>query len=158
MSEIAEQALKEFESGNKYYYGHDNTQVDKKKAITHYLNSANLGYAKASFYLSELYENGDGVEANLEESLRWLLESAEAKHPQAQYNLAVHYYNENEIESAYKWFHQAYLNGDATAKKEMISILNDHPELIGNILMKNEELTAKIKKLEKKIKKLQNDD
>ena len=153
-----QEAQQELQLGDIYYYGEEGTKVDKEQAFEHYLNAAKLGSSQAAHYVSDMYEDADGVDKNEEESLKWLTESAQAGYTPAQYDLGVHYYNSDDFQNALTWFYYANLNGDKSAKKEIREILNDHPEIIVSILVQNDELKTKIKKLEKKVKKLDKSD
>ncbi|BCW89358.1 hypothetical protein sos41_25180 [Alphaproteobacteria bacterium SO-S41] len=44
---------------------------------------------RAQFELGSLYENGNGMTANLAEAASWYLKAAERNHPQGQYNIAT---------------------------------------------------------------------
>jgi TPR repeat protein len=154
MTDNNEQSTQELLLGDAFYYGNDNTEIDKEKAFEHYLTSAKLGNMKAAYNVSDMYEDGDGVEKNDEESLKWLIESANKNNTTAQYDLAVHYYNNNELENSLIWFYNAHINGDKKARIEIKDILNDYPELIVGILIQNQELKSKIKKIDKKLNKL----
>lgn len=46
------------------------------KAILHYQKAGELGHAQAQYFLSKLYEIGNGVEKNEETALAWLRQSA----------------------------------------------------------------------------------
>lgn len=46
------------------------------KAVFHYQKAGELGHAQAQYFLSKLYETGNGVEKNDETALSWLRQSA----------------------------------------------------------------------------------
>ena len=62
-----------------------------------------------------MYDNGDGVEINKQEAIKWYQESAKSGIPQAQYDLAVIYYNGDDIEQdigeAIYWFKKSAEQG-----------------------------------------------
>jgi TPR repeat protein len=80
---------------------------------------ASSGEANAQFQLSLLYAFGQGVKADVKESLYWLRQAATQGHVLAQSNLGVAFNRgrgvpQNEIK-AYAWFTMAASAGDAVA-------------------------------------------
>lgn len=103
------------------------------------------GGADASYVLSVMYYNGQGVEADKRESLKWLRKSADLGLERAQYNLAMVYDKgelaPKDLSEAAKWYRKAaekgnvqsqfniglmYTNGEGVAKdkKEALKWLN----------------------------------
>jgi len=58
------------EEGTKYLVG-DNVEVDKLKALEIFKNASENGSFMASYNIACMYYFGDGVEKNLEESLKY---------------------------------------------------------------------------------------
>jgi TPR repeat protein len=80
---------------------------------------ASAGDANAQFQLSLLYAAGQGVKADVRESLYWLRQAATQGHVLAQSNLGVAFNRgrgvaQNEMK-AYAWFTMAASAGDAVA-------------------------------------------
>lgn len=103
------------------------------------------GGADASYVLSVMYYNGQGVEASKSESIKWLRKSADLGMERAQYNLAMVYDKgelaPKDLTEAAKWYRKAaekgnaqsqfnlglmYTNGEGVAKdkKEALKWLN----------------------------------
>lgn len=61
--------------------------VYKARKLETLLESANKGDSKAQFELSIRFQNGDGVDSNREEALKWLRAAANSGHREAQYRL-----------------------------------------------------------------------
>lgn len=74
--------------------------------------AANLGYAPAQFYLSKLYENGEGgLRKNDAEARRWTERAAQGGDPKAMHNLGLAYFHgtggPTNKTSAAQWFRRA---------------------------------------------------
>ena len=58
-----------------------------------------------------MYQNGEGVEKNLQAAFKWYHKAAEQRHAKAQNNLASMYVLEEEVEKnlkeAHYWYHKA---------------------------------------------------
>ncbi|MFC5460383.1 TonB family protein [Massilia niabensis] len=65
------------------------TDADRGKALIVLRSAAELGHAHAQFDLGRRHEIGDGVEANLDEALRWYRKSAEQGDPLAKQRLTL---------------------------------------------------------------------
>lgn len=82
--------------------------------------AAEQGSAAAQFNLGVLYENGDGVERDLAEALRWYRKAAEQNDADAQFNLGVCYFNgkgvERDEKEAVAWYRKAAEQGFAPAQ------------------------------------------
>ena len=70
----------------KYYYGKGNFDV----AFEYFTKAAALGNMAAHFYLSLMYQQGNGVEVDLKKEIYHLEEAAIGGHPYARYNLGNH--------------------------------------------------------------------
>ena len=72
---------------------------------------AEQGHAVAQYNLGYFYENGQGVEMNLDLAFHWFQKSAEQGHAVAQYNLGYCYENgegvETNLDLAFHWFQKS---------------------------------------------------
>ena len=58
--------------------------MDKKKALKYCTMAADNGHAAAQYNCGNMYYNGEGVERDVEEALRWFDLAATQDHQQAQ--------------------------------------------------------------------------
>lgn len=65
------------------------TDAERNQAITVLHSSAALGHAHAQYDLGRRFEKGDGVEADLDEALRWYQKAAAQDDPFAKQRLAL---------------------------------------------------------------------
>lgn len=63
---------------------------DAIQAALLYKKVAETGDAEAQFIVGRMYARGEGLPANMASAARWFARSAEAGHPLAQYNFALH--------------------------------------------------------------------
>ncbi len=68
---------------------------------------AREGNPTAQYNLSIAYKAGDGVAQDLEKAASWLLKSAEAGFPPAQYNIGHYWLEAKDKEKAFDWFMRA---------------------------------------------------
>jgi TPR repeat protein len=68
---------------------------------------AREGSPAAQFNLSIAYKAGEGVARDLKKATSWLLKSAEAGFPPAQYNIGHYWLDANDKEKAFDWFMMA---------------------------------------------------
>lgn len=84
------------------------------------LSAAEAGSAAAQFGLGTRYLNGDGVDQDNFEALRWFTLAAEQNNSNAQYNIAVMYLNGIGVikdgPQAIEWFLRAANNGDVSSQ------------------------------------------
>ena len=82
--------------------------------------SAEQGDAKAQYNLGVCYYNGNGVEKDYQEAVKWWRKAAEQGDAKAQYNLGVCYSNgdgvEKDYQEAVKWYRKAAEQGIAVAQ------------------------------------------
>ena len=75
---------------------------------------------KMCYNLGVCYENGEGVEKNHSEAIKWCKRAAEQGHASAQSVLGGYYYNgkgvEKDIVEAIKWFRKGAEHGNAEAQ------------------------------------------
>ena len=77
-----------YDLADKYY---DNEEYEKCAEIL--LDLAKDNHAKSQYFLSILYSNGDGVEQDFNEEVKWLKKSADNGYVDAILDLAKHYLN-----------------------------------------------------------------
>lgn len=75
---------------------------DLENAVKLYQESAAQGCCIAMLHLGNMYKKGEYFDQNKELSMKWLLKSAELKHPMAQYVIALNYLSENDGEEKEK--------------------------------------------------------
>ena len=99
---------------------HAQQTVALRKLFLEYKARAEKGDAEAQKDLSGLYFNGEGVEQNLAEALKWLRKAAEQNNAAAQYNLGVCYDKGQgvvkDLETAVRWFRKAADQNHASAQ------------------------------------------
>ena len=70
-----------------------------------------------------MYENGEGVEKNQAEAVKWYRKAAEQGLEGAQCNLGIMYENgygiTKDLDEAVKWYRKAAEQGNAEAKKRL---------------------------------------
>jgi len=80
---------------------------------------AEQGNAIAQYGLGLIYANGEGIEKNLTEAMKWYRKAAEQGHASAQNNLGVMYDNgkgvEKNLTEAMKWYRKAAEQGNENA-------------------------------------------
>ncbi len=95
-------------------FGRLGIKADSKIAVEWYLKSAELGYGNAMRQLSNMYEEGEGVEQDREKGLEWIVKAAEADHVEAQRFLASRYRGGTslgrDLGKSMKWLEKALKN------------------------------------------------
>lgn len=104
-----------------------------KEAESDYLASYHLGFA---------YRNGEGVEKNSNEAIKWFSRAGTQGYPMGYYRIALMYEDgyglpQDKIEAA-KWHRIAALDGFAWSQYELAMMYSD-----GNVFEKNNEVAAK---------------
>lgn len=86
-------------------------------------NAAEMGNAKAQFYLGSFYYVGDGVTKDVHEAEKWIRKAAEQGDMEAQYYLGIMYYNGDSVEKddvmAAKWFQKSAEQGNLYAQYDL---------------------------------------
>ncbi|MHC5060354.1 MAG: secretin N-terminal domain-containing protein [Planctomycetota bacterium] len=82
--------------------------------------AAEQEYAEAQYNLGVMYSNGQGVEQDYKEAVKWYRKAAEQEYAEAQYDLGVMYDNgqgvEQDYKEAVKWYRKAAEQGHAEAQ------------------------------------------
>ena len=99
----------------------------KLNVIPHkYYYNSDFGIAT---YKSQVDKDGDGIEQNMEEAVKWWRLAAEQGDADAQYNLGNAYKRgegvEQNMEEAVKWWRLAAEKGDEKAKEALKSLQNE---------------------------------
>lgn len=92
----------QFNMGQAYYYGEGVSQ-DYKVAFDWYKKAANQDYDLAYIQLSRYYEKGVVIPKNIAKAIELLEKPAKNGEPTAQYNLAILYKNENNLDKFNYW-------------------------------------------------------
>ena len=74
------------------YYDKAQDDNDYKKALVYLNKAAEAGHPKAMYYLGLCYEEGSGVEVDLEKSFNWYSKAAKENYIDAQLSLGYFYY------------------------------------------------------------------
>lgn len=94
-------------------------------AYTLFERAASMGHEVASFYLGGMYENGIGVSADKEQSIRYYTVAAEANVPTAQLKLGILLRNDDVLNSM-KWMIRAAYAGEAQAHSLLTYVSNQN--------------------------------
>ena len=107
----------------------------KNTGIKELLTNAEKGDAASQLDLGMRYANGEGVNRDYQEALKWCLKSAEQGNPIAQFNvgsmydksrpvLVIHISKKDNSE-AIKWYRKAAAQGHIAAQRDLGRILAD---------------------------------
>jgi TPR repeat protein len=100
----------------------------RRDAIPFFKAAASKGCPLAFFRLGYCFAEGDGVAANVADSIVWYLKAAELGDSVAQYNLAQLHYRCVELPrdyiSAYKWFFLSHAHGCSAAEHQLFGLTN----------------------------------
>ena len=103
-------AKAQYDLGNKYYHGEDESQ-DYAKAVRLFRLAAEQKHATAQLALGVMYTNGEGESRDYAEAVRWYESAAEQGCSKAQHNLGAMYAEGKGVpqdkETAYMWFNLA---------------------------------------------------
>jgi len=98
-------------------------QGDYQQAHDAWLALSDAGDARATFYLSQLYAQGKGVEQDLHQALDYLVSAAEQGDSLAQFNLGNHYYQgkwvAQSVAQAERWWLAAAEQGLGEAQQNL---------------------------------------
>jgi TPR repeat protein len=102
---------------------------DPAKAAELLKRAATRGEAQAQYLLGLLYQNGSGVEQDLETALNWFLAAAEQQNIEAQFALSGLYLNGTEatrnIDEGMRWLRTAAAEGNVEAQVQLALLLDD---------------------------------
>lgn len=91
---------------------------DYKTAINLFTNLAKNGDSRAQAKLALMYEQGNGLKLNIEESIKWHIKAAEGGESESQAKIAGFYLRgsngfKKDIWKAMKWFRKAAVQGNS---------------------------------------------
>ncbi len=84
-------ALAAYELSNFYFRGWGATETNLASYRYWLFKAASLGATDAQFFMGQAYRIGNGVPKDAQNSLMWYRKAAAKNHPEALYNLALHY-------------------------------------------------------------------
>eukprot|EP00735_Rhodelphis_limneticus_P011886 TRINITY_DN5047_c0_g1::TRINITY_DN5047_c0_g1_i1::g.24877::m.24877 TRINITY_DN5047_c0_g1::TRINITY_DN5047_c0_g1_i1::g.24877 ORF type:complete len:469 (+),score=-3.55,sp/A0A0H2VDN9/ESIB_ECOL6/30.51/4e-31,sp/A0A0H2VDN9/ESIB_ECOL6/32.42/1e-23,sp/A0A0H2VDN9/ESIB_ECOL6/29.74/4e-22,sp/A0A0H2VDN9/ESIB_ECOL6/29.48/1e-20,Sel1/PF08238.7/4.6,Sel1/PF08238.7/0.026,Sel1/PF08238.7/4.4e-08,Sel1/PF08238.7/0.00027,Sel1/PF08238.7/1.6e-07,Sel1/PF08238.7/6.1e-08,Sel1/PF08238.7/0.89,Sel1/PF08238.7/3e-09,TPR_16/PF13432.1/ len=116
-----------------YYTGEGVLNKNSARALHWFQKAAEQDFPAAEFFLSIIYEQGDGVEVDHDEALKWLEKAANHNHTTAQCNLGMHYLQQADShkcrhnsaeqqrlqELAISWLRKSALSGQPTAQNKL---------------------------------------
>lgn len=98
--------------------------VDHGKALELWTKSANQGFSRARYNLGLMYENGrDGLEPDIEESIKWYVRAAASKNPDAFTNLGFIFETGKRGEPDFDLAQQYYRGGVALGAAQSMANL-----------------------------------
>ena len=99
------------------------SEFDEMKAL------ADQGDADAQFYLGNVYLNGEGLQENVVEAVKWYRKAADQGYVKAQFNLAQAYFIGKGVPKngaeAVKWYRKAAEQGDSNAQYNLALCYNN---------------------------------
>ena len=106
-----------------YYKEYLNQEEEKeeellKESLKYYKIAARNQHVEAQYKLFEIYSNGEIIEKDNQEAIKWLKESAEQGYAEAQNDLGIYCRDESKFgkKLAFGWFEQAARQGYAEAQ------------------------------------------
>ena len=119
-----------------------------RKEFLEYKAKAEKGDATAQSNLGFCYANGQGVEKDYAEAVKWFRKAAEQNNAVAQANLGVCYYNgqgvEKDYAEAYAWFNLASKTDKEAAEVRDLLEKNMSPQQVADAQKRTKELRAQI--------------
>ena len=108
---------------NYYYKEYLNQEEEKeeellKESLKYYKIAAGNQHVEAQYKLFEIYSNGEIIEKDNQEAIKWLKESAEQGYAEAQNDLGIYCRDESKFgrKLAFEWFEKAARQGHAEAQ------------------------------------------
>lgn len=106
-----------------YYKEYLNQEEEKeeellKESLKYYKIAARNQHVEAQYKLFEIYSNGEIIEKDNQEAIKWLKESAEQGYAEAQNDLGIYCRDESKFgkKLAFGWFEKAARQGYAEAQ------------------------------------------
>lgn len=108
----------------QFHFGSKQEDYQKyKQAFVSYRKAAEQGLTIAQYKLGTMYENGLGVEQELEQAVFWYRKAAEQGYANAQYNLGCMYRDglgiDQDYEQAIFWYRKEAEQGDAKSQYKL---------------------------------------
>jgi len=111
----------------------DRPSNESSGLLEHWRAAANRGDANAQFNLGRMYADGDGVEPDMDEAIKWYRLAATNGHSEAQFNLGViltsRLGEDRNIHDAIRFYEQAFANGIAEAAHNLAVIYDEGIEV-----------------------------
>ena len=108
--------------GYCYYYGDGGINKDYKEAVKWYGLSANKGNAEAAYYLSICYSEGQGIDKNNSEALKWIEKAVEGGIEKGQGLYCILVYDDAVNNMNLKYYSSAILGFTSVLKYEKDNI------------------------------------
>ncbi len=87
---------------NFYYRGWGGIETNSASSRYWRIKAATLGATDSQFFLGQAYRLGDGVPKDPQDSLLWYAKAAAKNHPEALYDLALHYLEDKTNQASLK--------------------------------------------------------
>jgi len=101
-----------------YFRGSGGAETNLAKYCYWRFRAAFMGATDSQFYMGKAYQNGDGLAKDGAESLKWYWKAAAKNHPEAIYNLAVHYLGDQTNRNSQKMAHELMLRAANLGHRE----------------------------------------
>jgi len=99
-------ALAAQEVANFYYRGWGGTETNLARYHYWRLKAATVGATDSQFFMGQAYRLGDGVPKDPQTSLAWYGKAAAKNHPEALYDLALHYLEDKTNRASLQMAHE----------------------------------------------------
>ena len=103
----------EYEDGLKYYQQSQYTKA--KECFEQISNTKSSQSSKAMLAIGVMYNNGDGVNRDINKSIKWFEKSALKGNMQASNKLGNYYASKEKYKQSFKWFEKSALKGNSEA-------------------------------------------
>jgi hypothetical protein len=111
-------ALAAQELANFYYRGWGGTETNLASYRYWRLKAATLGATDSQFFMGQAYRLGDGVPKDPETSLAWYGKAAAKNHPEALYDLALHYLEDKTNRASLQMAHEFMIRAAQMGHRE----------------------------------------
>jgi TPR repeat protein len=122
------------------------SEQDYKSAFMWFTTAAELGHAKAMYYLGWMYESGQGVPQDYNIAFDWYTKSAQAGDADGECSLGTMYYEgcgvTQDYEKAFEWWSKAADKDNALAQVHL-GVMYEHGEGVAKDYKKAEEWYTK---------------
>ncbi|RMG36314.1 MAG: hypothetical protein D6720_05350 [Gammaproteobacteria bacterium] len=99
------------------------------EAYCHWRPLAERGHAESQYHLGWLYANGNGMNVDVQQALRWWQAAAEQGHADAAFALGLDYMTgeggERDMAKAAHWLYRAAAAGHADAREVLLRLAGD---------------------------------
>ena len=119
MNNTAEKGRRELASGCDFY---ENEALNE--ACTKFQIAARLGNPEAQVNLANMLASGEGVKKDFKKAVYWYKKAVKLGMPEAAYNLAIAYRQQQNITWFKFWLTRASSMGDVDAKEVLMDVSN----------------------------------